>query len=342
MHFEKLVPPLASAILAAIAVTALLTLALVVQIQDAWNIAVVSEVLLYTKASFIWIVSYTLLLGIPLFFLLRALRPIGLIACACGGFFLGAVPVLLSVLLFFGSNFEASTGGRLTVVNGVPTLAGWLEYAQGAGLAGLMGLAGGLTFWAAMRFSGEKLGGSSQDGMRSSRSRLGYWSSLSAAVLLSCTILFLPGVVRDNSCHNLFRDGRSSIEPKLTADIDLSSTDWPALERMFARFSTTHALSLRRDQQIRDGSLLWRDLNLCNEAGVNIGALDQRLLKEVHAPHVGQGVKFSVYELKAGSGWSNLTRSLLSEIEKSWPQRTKFFGPDGREISAADAFKEQR
>jgi hypothetical protein len=232
---------------------------------------------------------------------------------------------------------SASTGGKVTVVNGVPTPAGWIEYARAVGFIGLFGLAGGLAFWAAMRLSGEPSREAHGTDAGSNDLRAGSWTIVSMAVFLTCTVFLLPSVVTDNSCHNLFRDGRTSIGPQIGADIKLTAEDWPTLRQMFIDFGVKHSLSFRSDQQIRRGEIMWRDLNLCNEAGVNIDVLDQPWLTQINPALAGRGVSFRVYELKVGSDWNRLARNLIDEIDTTWPDKTTFRGPDGKVVSTQDA-----
>ena len=103
--------------------------------------------------------------------------------------------------------------------------------------------------------------------------------SFAAAVVLTCAVFLLPSIVRDGSCHNLFRDGRTSIGPQIGADIILPAEDWPTVTQTFVDFGQTHSLSFRRDEQIRHGTLMWRDFELmqrsrrehrcCRAAGVS-------------------------------------------------------------------------
>jgi hypothetical protein len=166
-----------------------------------------------------------LILGIPLFLIFRSMRPAGAITCALGGFLVGAVPFGALALISMIGLQSASTGGKATVVNGVPTLAGWIEYAYSVGSIGLMGLVGGLIFWVAMRVSGQLAGWPNRTDAQLSKLGRGSWGVVSAAVVLTGAVFLLPSVVKDNSCHNLFRDGRTSIGPQINADISLSTED---------------------------------------------------------------------------------------------------------------------
>jgi hypothetical protein len=338
MRSQKLIL-LASALLAATVATLLFTIPNLAQIEEPWNIVVVSQALTLARMTFIIVVAHTLVLGLPLFLLLRSMRRVGFATCALGGIIVGVVPFGVLALISMINLQSASSGGKPTVINGVPTLLGWIEYAYVVGSMGLVGLAGGLTFWVAMRLSGQFAGKPNKPEAQSNKLRVGSWSIASVALLLTCTILILPSLVRDNSCHNLFRDGRTSVGPQISADLKLPTEDWPTLRQILVDFGAAHSLSFRNDEMIRHGNITWRDLNLCNEAGVNIDALDRPWLTQINSSLADRGINFSVYALKPSSDWKPLARDLLSRIDSRWPQKTKFRGPDGKVMSVEEALK---
>jgi len=330
---------LAVTMLSAVVVSLLFIILTAAQIEERWNIVVFSEILTLARTVFVIALAHALVLGLPLFLLLRSLRNVGIITCALGGFLVAAVPSGVLALTSMSGLQSASVGGRPTVINGVITLAGWIEYAQTVGFIGLFGTAGGLTFWLVLRWSGQMIGKPSRAEAQSSGLYARSWSMISAAILLSGTIAILPGVVRDNSCHNLFRDGRTSIGPQIHADIELSAEDWPTLRQIFVDFGAAHSLSLRDDEKTQSGKTIWHSLSLCNEAGINIKAADQPWLTRTQAPSAIRGTKFRVYTLKSGSDWQSPTRDLLSRIDVTWPQKTKFRGPNGNIIPLEEALK---
>jgi hypothetical protein len=344
MRSQQIVPLLASALLAAAVATLLLLSPMLAQVKEPWDILVVSDGVVNARLTFIVASAHALVLGVPIFLLLRSKRHVGAVTCAVGGFLIGVVPdgVLALLPMFRGS---AWINGTPTVINGVPTLAGWIEYAYFVGSLGLFGLAGGLTFWAAMRVSGQLARGPNGTGAQSSKIRHGAWGVAFIVVAFTCAIFVLPSLlrVRDKSCHNLFRDGRTSIVPQITADINLPTEDWPKLRQIFVSFGERHSLSFRGNEQTSQGTPVWRDLNLCSEAGVNIYAVDRQWLAQIKSPPSVargpryRGVQFSVFELRPGSDWKPLARDLINEIDTTWPQKTRFSGPDGRTISIEQA-----
>jgi hypothetical protein len=338
MPSREFISSLAAALLSAVVVTLLFTVLTLTEIEEPWNIVVVSQVLSLARITLVVVLAHALLLGLPLFLFLRSLSRVGIISCALGGFLVGTAPLaVLDLISMFGVQ-NASTDGKATVINGVPTLAGWIEYAQAVGFAGAFGLAGGLTFWLALRLSRQRIEAPNAMEAHPGKRRTGPWR-IAIALLLTCALFGLPSVVRDSSCHNLFRDGRASIGPQVAGEIKLMADDWPMLTRLFVDFGEKQSLSFRSDEEIRRGTIMWRDLNLCSEAGVNIDAIDRPWLTQINSPLAYRGIQFSVYELKAGSDWNRLARDLLDKIEMTWPHKMTFRGPDGKEISVQEALK---
>jgi hypothetical protein len=321
---------LASAVLAAITVTLLLSIPFLAEIEEARSIIVASEDVQLTRVIFGVALPHALVLGLPLFVILRSMRrQVGVLACALGGFLVGAVPIGLFILW---SAMEIRT-------NGVTTPACRIEDAQGVGFWGLLGMAGGLSFWGAMRVSGQMADTPNQSEAHSSRSLAGSLSIVFGAVLLTCAIIVLPSVVRDNSCHNLFRDRQIGIDPQISARIKLSPADWPTLRQIFADFGAAHSLAFRSDEPTRRGKILWSDLNLCNESGINIDALDRTWPPQNNFPHADRDIELNVFDLDAGSDWKPLGRDLLNMIDITLPQKTTILGPDGKAISIEEALK---
>jgi hypothetical protein len=332
-----------SATLLAAVVVALLLLGMAAkEIEEPWNIAVVSELFPLLRLTFLVAFAHAVVLGLPLFLFFRSKSRVGIVACALGGFVIGAVgPAALGLLGLFGNaSYNAWSGGRATVVNGIPTLLGWAEYAQSLGFFGLIGLAGGLTFWLIMRLSGQILPGPGAAETPPEPSRAVSWTIAATAISSTCAVLLLPNVVVDNSCHNLFRDGRSSFGPQIYADLSLTAEDWPALTLIFTDFAAAHSLSLRRDQQIRRRQLMWRTLDLCNEAGVKIEIRDMTWLDGMPRLPAGiKGAKLNISEFKADSDWKPLAHELVDKISSTWPEKIIFRGRGGETVSETKAFK---
>jgi hypothetical protein len=152
--------------------------------------------------------------------------------------------------------------------------------------------------------------------------------------------VFLPTMIWDDSCHNLFRDGRRLVRAQFGAKLKLAADDWPQLNRMFADLGTSHSLSLRADEKIRSGRIVWRTVSVCNEDGVAIEARYEPWLAAFNTPLTADGLyTLVVYELKTGSGWSPLARELFDKINTTWPDRATFSGPGSQIIPFEEAIK---
>jgi hypothetical protein len=91
---------------------------------------------------------YVIALGIPAYLVLRWRNAVRWWSSIASGFVLGAAPVaVLSWPLRFSQGASASVDGVRTLVNGIPTFAGWLQYLESAVLFGACGAASATAFW---------------------------------------------------------------------------------------------------------------------------------------------------------------------------------------------------
>jgi hypothetical protein len=100
--------------------------------------------------------TFAVLLGLPVALLYRVQRWTRLSSALAGGFLVGAVPFSFADWPVHRSPGEmASIGGVTTSINGIPTLAGWLQYlAFDVAAAGGLGALGAFAFWLTLRLSG--------------------------------------------------------------------------------------------------------------------------------------------------------------------------------------------
>jgi hypothetical protein len=101
--------------------------------------------------------GHVLLLGIPTFLVLKWKNAIYWWSSALAGFVLGSVPLGIAIwpLQYMGSRTTASHGDGekvvYTLIDGVPTLARWIEYVQTILFMGTLGALGGVAFWLVWR-----------------------------------------------------------------------------------------------------------------------------------------------------------------------------------------------
>lgn len=97
--------------------------------------------------------AYVLLLGAPTFLLLRKLNAVRSWSTVGAGFILGAIPVAIWAwpLRYSSARISSSSNGISTLIDGVPTMEGWLQYLYGVSFFGACGAVGALAFWLVWR-----------------------------------------------------------------------------------------------------------------------------------------------------------------------------------------------
>jgi hypothetical protein len=281
--------------------------------------------------------AHAVLLGLPLFLLLRWKRRVNAAWSIAGGFVVGMIPgAILTWPWRPGSGSSSSADGVPTVVDGVPTLAGWIAYGETLTILGAFGALGGLVFWLTLKLSGAL----ADDPVPAPGSRRGARATVGlalAAVALSALVFAIPAIRKDRTCHNMLRDGRSSISPQVNLDLPLGVEDWPVLTKRFEDVAAAHALSLRDSSRSQPGVVHVLGLSLCNDQGVNIAAHEQRWAAQNFEPLVaGSGISISAYELRPDSGWKDPMRGLVAALEATWPGKVRFRDRDGRFVPMPD------
>ena len=96
---------------------------------------------------------FVVVLGVPAYLLLRWRQAVRWWSALASGFVLAAIPIALLAwpLRFAGPGSSASVNGVDTMINGVPTMAGWMHYLAAVGQFGVLGLLGALAFWLVQR-----------------------------------------------------------------------------------------------------------------------------------------------------------------------------------------------
>lgn len=94
--------------------------------------------------------AHVIALGIPAYLLLRWRGLLRWWSVLLVGFTLGSIPagVFSWPLRYAGSRSSASVNGVDTMIDGVPTMAGWLHYVGGASFFGACGLVAAAAFCA--------------------------------------------------------------------------------------------------------------------------------------------------------------------------------------------------
>jgi hypothetical protein len=154
--------------------------------------------------------------------------------------------------------------------------------------------------------------------------------TLVLAVLLTTGVFAIPAITKDRTCHNMFRDGRTSVRPQVNMRVSVGIDEWPKLTEIFERFAPAHGMSVTNSSSDRTDVRVLH-LSLCTEQGTNIEVIDQRWASRDFASLFG-GAPIIVYELRENSGWQRLAADLLLEIRAAFPEKLEFRGGDGRVI----------
>lgn len=97
--------------------------------------------------------AFVIAFGLPAFLVLKKLKAIRWWSTVGAGFLLGAIPpaILAWPLRYPDLRTSASVNGVQTMINGTPTLAGWLQYISSVSFVGACGAVGALAFWLVWR-----------------------------------------------------------------------------------------------------------------------------------------------------------------------------------------------
>jgi hypothetical protein len=289
-------------------------------------------------SAFIVALGHAIVLGLPVFLFLRSRRRANGIMAAAGGFMVATLPFAFIHLLMGGAgNVTASTNGVPTIVQGVRTLAGWLEFGELALILGALGALAGETFWVVLRISGGIDTGTADHATapgqaQRRRSMVSTTALAGLAVLLSGSVLAIPSITKDRTCHNLLRD-RSFIVPQVVMRLQVEPADWPELMHLFRDFGAVHALSFRDQSHEQPGTVQVLGLSLCNEAGIAVTSHEQRWASQkIRTLGVNGGVFVGVYETREHSGWQAPAREIIDQMEAAWPGKLSFQDGGGHTI----------
>lgn len=100
--------------------------------------------------------AHAFILGLPIALLYRAKRWQWPGLAVATGFLIGAIPIGVLAWPLRHSPYHSTTrvNGILTNVDGIPTLAGWLDFLGHVGMYGAFGASGALAFWLTLHWAG--------------------------------------------------------------------------------------------------------------------------------------------------------------------------------------------
>ena len=119
---------------------------------------VVASILFFGSAKLVTFVvvialGHLLLLGVPAFLLLNKRNKISAWSSSTAGFICGASPTAILLWPLWNPEMMTTTSHRLgeenivTMIEGIPTLAGWVEYVLTFSFMGAFGVVAGFCFW---------------------------------------------------------------------------------------------------------------------------------------------------------------------------------------------------
>ena len=259
-------------------------------------------------APFILLVmgAVSVCLAMPAYSVLRLYQRETWRSCIAAGFIVGASVAALVLLPVSGSE---QIGREMTVVAGVRTAAGWRMYAGAVGSAGGIGAGAGGVFWAVLRLL--------ERGGRSPRlGRLSLTAGTGFAIAASWTILAIPSLTMDRSCHNVLRDGRDSIGPVLFFTVELKGGEWPRFQDTAERFASAENWAINKPKSKDKALSHSRFVSACVEPGTEI------MFDGADLPNPTKA-QVSVFQPQGGNSWQEPAGRLLALIEANFPGRLR-------------------
>jgi hypothetical protein len=272
--------------------------------------------------------GHALILGVPVALLFRLKRWDRLWAAVAGAALIGIVPGGILMWPFDpSSRGSGSANGVVLWVDGIPTLAGWMAYAELLMTQAMLGAMGGLICWLTLRSCGVV----PVDPSRRLRPRMGLLLAV-LAIAASGSVVALPLLSADRSCHNLFRDGRRSVSTVLNIDLDIAQTDWADLAKLLEQFGQSRQMSFRDLSQRGAPEVDLLSLSVCAENSPVVSVDEQRWRSD---PSAGdRGVAVYLYDPRGGHDWPSLARDLVAALDGRWNGKVRFRDHGGRLVPA--------
>jgi hypothetical protein len=99
--------------------------------------------------------GHAVVIGLPLFLILRRRGRVNVLTSIAAGFIAGTIPMGIFTWPFRpGSRSSSSFNNVPLIVDGMPTLAGWIAYIEGWIIPGSLGAIAGLACWLILKLSG--------------------------------------------------------------------------------------------------------------------------------------------------------------------------------------------
>lgn len=281
---------------------------------------------------FVAILALEAIVALPLYFALRAAGWVNQVTVALSGFAVGALPIAFFMwpLRTWYKGSSSSRNGVDTMIDGVPTPAGWLDFVWVSALFGVFGMIGAAIFWSTVTAlqKQEQEAGSPKPTPPVARRRWKRIAVIGAVPALVVALFALPYATKDRSCHNHFRDyspfglDAPTITPRANIYVRAGPDDWKALAAVvqaYARDNRLEFLDLSQDE----GGYRSFYVSACDDSGIAVSALDSRFPGMAHLDTQRTELSVAVYELRPNPAWPRYTASLVQALEKRWPGATR-------------------
>ncbi len=271
-----------------------------------------------------------LLLGIPLSIGLQWKGWFNVLSSALTGFVIGSLyPGIYGwPLKNHGPGYYSSVDGVPIVIDGIPTLAGWLVYLEQLAGLGVPGAIAGVGFWLVIRASPPLQAIHDHDntsGINSSAiSKFSFKLRIvfgAVIIALSAGLFYLvPASKTLKSCHDsffdIFRDGPHYISSVLHIDLEIPHDQWPILVTVLRQYAEDRGLSFRSRSETRPDRAPFGHAILCAKGRVTITARQTDILDINNTARV-----VSFYKAQREVDWEELAYPLIAILSQQWPEK---------------------
>lgn len=231
----------------------------------------------------------------------------------------------------------ASVGGVQTMVDGVPTLAGWLEYGSLVAFFALCGLVAAAGFWGALGKRDRAPAPATKDDGGSTAARAPRWQAVTVATAMG-VIVALPVATKDRSCHNVFRDrpvyslsGPNSARPKANLDFPANVQEWNDIAQLIVSFGRERGLDVL-DMTEHDEGFRQIYVSLCNEGGTVISILD-RIYFFGPPMERREELSVSIFGMRPGADWKRQADALEGVLRTRYGEKLRREDPPTASVS---------
>lgn len=286
----------------------------------------ISDLNAITFAFFIAL-AHAIIFGLPAYLIISRKKKITWYISIFAGFVIGCI---VPAIIFFpytpGQNYNAFVNGKETIINGIPTFYGWLNYAKFTAGSGFFGVLGGLSFWLTLKILNKQ-----NSDVANSRISISPYTIIPLAILItSITIVMLPIITKDRSCHNPLRGGESSMSPVLSLDVNITDADWSKMTDFFIQFAQEFNLEFKDSSDSKPDVYRILYLSMCHDSGFQFSILEQRWARENYRnPNPNRGVSISVYAFGDDNNLKSIAQHFVIDAKERWPSKVSI--RDGQE-----------